>query len=274
MAAISLSAPVVFGQSRVFYDGFEDGTANKWAVDGSHPKGQVITQATDGGTPRSGTRFLSLNWHSTSHSAVTLSQWPYTREMFIRMWWRLDADVDGTDGAKMMRMGYSGTTSDTESIWARESRIIHQSWYVGGYESSNLVRNCWSSVSFDDRKWHKVEIYIKHDTNNADGVIKLWFDGNTWAGINSTTGAACYPVFGNTFDGSEKYWPLYLPSNWSPNPGWEHDMNNHFYVDDVEIYSDQGSGAAGSMADATINVSGTPPPPTAPAAPTNLRIVK
>jgi hypothetical protein len=260
MAAIGLSASVASGQGRVFYDGFEDGTTNKWGADAGHAKSQVITQAVDGKGPRSGTRFMSANFESNNYSGVRLDSWSYNREMFIRMWWRIDANFDNRDGAKLMRLGYSGSV-DTETLFQRDSGVLHEPWYVGG----QLVRNCWSPHSLDDRNWHKLEIYIKHDTNGTDGVLKVWWDG--------VLAPACYPFQGNTFS-SSKWFPLFLPSNWSPNPGWEHDMNNNFYVDDVEVYSDLGSGAAGLMADATITNSGTPPPPTAPAAPTNLRIVK
>jgi hypothetical protein len=266
-AVISLSTSVAFGQSRVFYDGFEDGTANKWATDGSHAKGQVITQASDGGSPKAGTRFLSLNWTSNDYSGVRLNGWAYNQETFIRMWWRLDADVDDRDGAKLMRLGWTGALNASEALFSRTpGGSLHEVWYVGGYGSENIARNCYSNHNLDDRKWHKVEMYIKLDTNNTDGVIKTWFDG--------VLQASCYPVFGDTYASGNRWAPLLLPSNWSPNPGWEHDMSNHFYVDEVEIFTDQGTGASGSMALGTISGSATPPPPTAPAAPTNLRIVK
>lgn len=259
-AAISTSASVAFGQGRVFTDGFEDGTANKWGADSGHAKAQVVTQAVDGRGPRSGTRFLSANFESNNYSGVKLDSWSYNREMFIRMWWRIDANFDSNSGAKLMRLGFSGSL-DTETLFQRDGGTLHEPWYV----SANLVKNCWSSHSLEDRNWHKLEIYIKHDTNNADGIIKVWWDGQLNAG--------CYPFVGDTF-GGQKWLPLFLPSNWSPNPGWEHDMTNNFYVDDVEVYSDTATGAIGSMVDATINMTGTPPPPpTAPAAPTNLRVV-
>jgi hypothetical protein len=261
MIAISASASIALAQGRVFYDGFEDGTTNKWGADTGHAKSQVVTQAVDGRGPRSGTRFMSSNFESNNYSGVKLDSWSYNREMFIRMWWRIDANFDNKDGAKLMRLGFSGSL-DTETLFQRDGGSLHEPWYV----SANLVKNCWSNHSLEDRNWHKLEIYIKHDTNGTDGIIKAWWDGQLNAG--------CYPFVGNTF-GSQKWMPLFLPSNWSPNPGWEHDMNNNFYVDDVEVYSDMASGAIGSMVDATINITGTPPPPpTAPAAPTNLRVVQ
>jgi hypothetical protein len=62
---------------------------------------------------------------------------------------------------------------------------------------------------------------------------------------------------------------LNLPSNWSSNPGWEHDAVNNVYFDDVEIYSDMGTGATGSMADASITVGGG----TGVQQPRNLRVI-
>lgn len=37
---------------------------------------------------------------------------------------------------------------------------------------------------------------------------------------------------------------LYLHSNWSCNPGWEHDANNHQLIDNVEIFTDTAGGTA------------------------------
>lgn len=98
-----------------------------------------------------------------------------------------------------------------------------------------------------DRQWHKIEIYVKHDTDGTDGAIKVWWDG--------VLGGA-YPYNGQT--ALRPWYRLVMPSNWSMNAGWEHDQNNHFYIDDVEIYADVNTGntnVTGNLYDATIHMS-------------------
>jgi hypothetical protein len=63
--------------------------------------------------------------------------------------------------------------------------------------------------------------------------------------------------------------PLYLMSNWSNNPGWEHGASNHVYWDDIEVYTDAGSGGSGNMSDATISAGSGD---AQPAAPKNLTV--
>lgn len=267
-----LCAPSARAQSRVFHDDFESGSLEKWTKDPSRPFGEVSSRAADGGTAHTGGRFLSLDWRGADFTTVWLDRWDYNREFLIRMWWRLDVDVDNRPGAKFMRLGWVNRSPSFSTTFSRDYRagasrsngsIIHQSWRNA---QSKLIANCWESQDMDDRQWHRVEIYIKHDTNGRDGVIKMWFDGKL---------GNCYPFEGDTFDGETRWFPLILPSNWSQNVGWVHDSTNHFYVDDVEIFADVGSGAVGRMDDATIRASSDSPPPTgyAPATPTGLRII-
>ena len=229
--------------SRVFYDGFEDGTADLWGVDGSHPKGEVLTTAYDGGAASAGTYFAAINWDASTFSALKLNSWSYTNEMFIRMYWRLDSDMDDEDNAKFMRLGFDGGNTDV-TFTRSGTTNVKQEWYVAG----GLELNCWASnFSFQDRNWHKVEIYIKHDTDGTDGILSVWKDD-----ILADTG--CYPHTGDTFNGSEYWYPWHFPSNWTH--AGSHDANNHLYMDEVEIFSDQGTGATGSMADGTIQAAG------------------
>jgi hypothetical protein len=105
---------------------------------------------------------------------------------------------------------------------------------------------------FGDNEWHKVEIYIKHNRDGVpDGIMRIWQDGrqliNAENVISHTPGA--------------KWGQFTFLSNWSQTA---HDNNNHVYFDDIEIFSDLGSGAIGLMSDATItegaNMSAPPPP--------------
>ena len=69
--------------------------------------------------------------------------------------------------------------------------------------------------------WHKVEYYFNH----ATGSIKVWHDGilirNDTVSFNS-----------------QKWLPFYLTSNWSDG----HDNTNYIYFDEIEVYSDTGTG--------------------------------
>jgi hypothetical protein len=90
--------------------------------------------------------------------------------------------------------------------------------------------------------------------------LKVWQDGKIKQQAVNIVSAAP----------NSRWFPVHIMSNWSSNPGWEHDANNHAYWDDFEIYTDTGTGASGTMADGTIS---TTAQPAAPAAPTNLRVV-
>src|SRR5688572_13125150 len=73
--------PPIAGLTRVFYDGFEDGTLDAWSG-GTCP---VVETAPDGGAPHTGTRMLQCNWDGTvewndpaATLAVVLESWDYT----------------------------------------------------------------------------------------------------------------------------------------------------------------------------------------------------
>lgn len=255
---------------RVFYDDFEDGTTNKWVQDDYRAKATVTQQAVDGLGPHSGKYFVKINFNGLvawndplAYTTLRLNSWPYTKAFFIRMWWRLDKNFGGGmslpgDGAKLMRLN-DVPPSGSYSVFMLQSSGSHEQW---NYDTTLFI-NKWSGDSgtlLSQRGgWHKIEIYVYQD--NTNGIIKRWHDG-----------ILTYNYTGKTNDSSNsRYYPLYLPSNWSNNPGWEHGANNNFYVDAVEIYSDSGTGATGSMSDASILVGGSTtiqPPP----APSNLQI--
>jgi hypothetical protein len=95
-----------------------------------------------------------------------------------------------------------------------------------------------------DHRWHKIEIYIRHNTiGQNDGVIRFWNDGVLRIDAQNTRTRSST---------GQKWAELSLMSNWSNNPGWEHDAINNVYWDDIEIYSDLGAGAVGSMFDGTV----------------------
>jgi hypothetical protein len=249
------------GATRVFYDGSESGNVNLWAAsDGTRSPCQSVVSALDGGGPAVGSRMLRCNWNGVvpwndynSYDTLQLNSWNYTNEMLMRFWIRLDQDMDYKDGAKLFRLGFGG---DSDTFWQRDpvsqSGGTHEAWYVNG----NAIINAWGAHNFEDHQWHKIEIYIKSDTG-PNGAIKVWMD-------NALTNSYQYPYTGITAVGSSRWYPFNLMSNWSSNPGWEHDANNHVYWDDIEIYTDSSSGtpATGSLSNASIqaNGGGTPTP--------------
>ena len=99
-----------------------------------------------------------------------------------------------------------------------------------------------------DHKWHKIEIYVSARPTPT-GNSRVWIDGNLRLQVTNAITVAEGRTWG----------PLFLTSNWTSNPGWEHGENNHLYWDDVEIYSDNGADATGNMSDATVTVSAPVP---------------
>jgi hypothetical protein len=251
---------VAFAATRVFYDGFESGNTNLW----DFAECPVVSAGLDGTSPYTGSNMIRCNWDGVAEwfdpnatLEMTLGAWPYTNEMFLRTWVREDADVDATIGSKLMRLGFMGP--DTTYMGCQNEHGIDATMFMyWETATAQLGETYWGG---EDRcktpVWHKWEIYIKHDSNNADGIVRVWWDGaQIWQAVNT-----------NTNTSGAHWYPLNVMSNWSSNPGWEHDANNHVYWDDVEIYSDATSGtlAVGLMSDASIHATGGDTiPPTAP----------
>ena len=231
-----------YAASRVFYENFDDGNANEFDT----ATADVVTTS-----PHSGSYCGRANWQTDgdnqSTSNFVKSSWSYTNETFIRFWVKIDPNcyesIGTLENAKVMRLSWDGENSDyTMTLQDDTNGTYHDSWYVNG----SFVLNCYSSGTLSPGTWHKVEIYIKHDTDGSDGVIKIWTDDV----LNNNS---CYPYNGDTYDGDEYWYPFHFPSNWTRTDG-EDPEPNYIYIDDVEIYSDQGTGATGSMADGTITV--------------------
>jgi hypothetical protein len=250
--ALILLAPLAlvdfsYAAGLVFSDDFEDGTTNKWLQDSPHSKCPVVTSALDNGAgPHSGTRMMRCNWDGGSYDGVMLDSWGYTNEFLLRFWYRVDRDVDAKVGSKMLRLAFS---SQQETYWATQFELLSNAPLFMYWKTPSIDESYWpssaspSNPAVGNYAWHKFELYIKHDTSGANGIIRVWIDG--------------VKVFDRTniiSHASGTSWrPLYVMSNWSMNPGWEHDSSNHVYWDDVDIYSDTGTGATGLMSDATIS---------------------
>jgi len=255
------AAHVSYAAGRVFVDGFESGNTNLWNVDGSRNKCTVVGSAHDGGAPHSGNVMLECNWNGTVpwtdptwYSTVVLPQtsWDYSREFLIRLWVRFDADVDHVNGDKLLRL-YPHDDLESFFVAAQLDQAdgpIFVSWEKINGKDGPVS---WGrGTKLGDTRWHKLEIYVKHNSMGAlDGLVRVWLDGKL---------AQESPNIVSVAPG-RKWGPLVLMSNWSNNPGWEHGPSNHVYWDDVEIYTDMGSGGSGVMADATIGGGSSRPDP-------------
>jgi len=253
---------------RVFYDGFESGSfAAGWA-DGYADGAGIIDPAGNQGhdntvLPVAGQRQMEC-WYGTSGTNTWYCRFIpidtlYTNEVFVRIWVRLDQDVQSDQGsmAHLIRFYGEGSGGATEVVTS----------ILGGgnvlFQTDAVWQSVWPSNSpvttpfnpgIGDRKWHKYEQYI----NNATHVYKIWQDDVLLASMSEPQITVHFPAF----------LPLH---NWgSPKPT---DNNTHVYFDEVEVFSDLGTGGSGSMANGDITQGGGPPPDTTPpAAPTGVTI--
>lgn len=236
-------ADMSYAASRVFYDTFEDGTTNKWVHPGTFPKCIAVSATADGVPIHNGRYAMRCNWYGYGQDEVELSSWPYNNEFFLRWWFKEDANVDHQVGAKTMRLGFGGPD---HSYWSCQNEYGDLATMYLYFNVSGSESVYWPSVDngyCGDHKWHKFELYVKHDTNDKDGIIRFWLDG-----------VKKYDYAGNTHTPGAHWYPWNILSNWS---NASQDDLNYTYWDDVEVYSDQGTGAVGSMTDATISTSGS-----------------
>jgi hypothetical protein len=254
MVVVCVAAQPSYAAGRVFSDGFESGNTSQWSSDGSRDRCIVVGTAHDGGGPHSGSNMLECNWNglldwsnASWYSTLKLSQsaWNYSREFLIRFWVRFDADVNHVNGDKVFRL-YPNDKLDSFFLAAQMEASggpIYVSWeHINGEDGP--VSWGLKTKFGGDQSWHKVEIYVKHNASGAsDGVVRVWLDGSIVQESTNIVSAAPGRQWG----------PMYLMSNWTNNPGWQHGPNNHVYWDDIEIYTDQGSGGTGLMADATMS---------------------
>lgn len=241
------------GATRVFFDDFESGNADKWAFTGTGTKAIVVTTAADSTAAHGGTKQLECNWDGgpgTPQTYVGYHPIDYTSEMLVRLWFRYDADVDRKFGAKMLRLGIYPTYSFYCGAQMEPGREPNFPMFAFFEDMNGVTGPSTNGGGFPagDGNWHKLEIYIKHNTpSNSNGIAKVWIDGNA---IINASGLDMRAVDGCWTN-------ITFLSNWSDNgPEWSHDATNHVYFDDVEFFSDKTTGDActGSMSDASIRV--------------------
>jgi hypothetical protein len=259
------SAQSASAAGRVFYDGFESGSFGSGWADGYADGPGIIPPAGNKGhdnlvLPIAGQRQMECwyimpdNWYCKYIPISSL----YANEIFVRVWVRLDQDVQ-TDQGSMSHLirfygeGSGGATQVVTSLLGGGGTVL--------FQTDAIWNSVWPSGSpirmpflpgLGDRKWHKYEQYI----NNTTHVYKIWQDDVLMGSLSTSNINVHFPAF----------LPLH---NWgSPKPT---DNNTHVYFDEVEVFSDLGTGGSGSMANGDITQGGSTST-TAPPAPTNLRV--
>ena len=267
MSVILLSALAVtevsYAAGRIFYDGFESGSVSQWPNDkiAPDPPCIVVTTATDGVLgPKAGAHMARCNYDgsgSNRFSTLNVDTSNYTNELFLRMWMRLDNNVDrttDTNAFKLLRyFQTAGTYHDLFEVAGHPQEAFNN---AGNSSNSGTLPTYWGGASGDHTNnpssWHKIEYYF----NQSAGAVKVWHDGIL---IRNDSGF--------TFAGV-KWTDFYVGSNGDLGSS---DTTNHWYLDEFEVYSDDGTGATGTMSNATITQGGSADT-TPPAAPVNLRI--
>lgn len=256
------SSHSVSAAGRVFFDGFESGNTNLWAQDGIRNKCTVATSATDGLTSVfAGTRMARCNFNgtvdwNTAASFETMQITGYAagvNELFVRVRLRRDANLtpSSLSTTKLLRQGDQGNIDMIDNITTWDALMNS----IEGGGSGTY----WGDLPGDNSNvlghWATVERYF----NAGTGAVKVWYDDLL--------------VRNDTISfGSVTAWqPLHITSNWAdcqgPDPpaGGICDATNYVYFDEVEIFTDVGTGGTGSMSAGTITQGGSDTtPPTAP----------
>lgn len=243
LAILALVTTSVQAAGRVFYDGFESGNTNLWQQGGTSNRCQVVGTGADGiAGPRAGSRMARCNWNGSvawndpaAFESLVLSI-PYTNEFLLRLWLRPDQNLEKTGGSPTKIMRFFNWTGDTSTYLDLFGSLISGNGLKNeGTAGGQGLASYWGGKdnASNPASWHKVEYYI----NQASGLIKVWHDGVL---VRSDSNLR--------FNGA-KWTPFNLTSNWAD----AHDATNYLYFDEVEIFSDTGTGSSGSLSDATAS---------------------
>ena len=211
---------------------------------------QIVTAPLDDGPgPALGTKMFMGNWTSSDYNGIYMGydNFDYTSEFFVRMWCRMDDDVDGLWGNKSFRF----YNSDGEGLglnsyyWVMDMEGVsgdtHDAHSVLEWVDDNIILDQAGGGSLTRAAWNKVEFYMKVAASSG-GILRAWVNDSLMHEADGWSGNPANP------------WPqINLMSNWSTNNG-PLDENNHVYWDGIDVYSDNEGGEAttGSMSDATI----------------------
>jgi hypothetical protein len=252
-----------FAAGRVFYDGFEatgwNGTTQGWFNElPTFPLPTIVATALDGKLgPKAGTKMARFQHPAASDSFgyddIGLhTENMYTDEILIRAWYRHDDDLDipGVNSTKKIFRIYGNPVPDLLSEIKLRPGLTNEYTPTVGNTKATYSGSAPGDNSVSNDSWHKLEYYIR----NSTGTCKVWYDGIL---VRNDTGDAMAGKFG----------PFFPASNFHD----AHDNANHVYFDEVEVFSDTGTGGTGLMSNATITQGGGDITP--PSVPTNLRVV-
>lgn len=262
MLLLALLPAAGHSATRIFYDGFETGNSNLWSQEGSNARCPVVSGSADGlQGPRAGSYMLRCNWSSDGNSAGTGtiealarngSTSEYNSEVLWRWWFRRDSSLNGGTGPKLFRIATGSSFGDL---------MVANSATTGSFEAAIFDANgstfCryWGVDTAGDLAWHKIELYFY--AHPSSGIVRMWVDG---ALRKECTGMNLAVPGSDSFYGYNMSWTSYIfPSNWSGAAGCcAHDATNYAYWDDFEVFTDSaiGTPATGSLANATVSVSG------------------
>lgn len=245
----TLTAVVVTSTTfgRVLFDNFETGSrAAFWTQDEYRNMGQVVTAAgvMDAGPgPDTGTYMWRGNWDGVaawnspqSFDTMKVDPIPATNEYLMRIRFRVDAGClrDDGSGAKMFRL-FKGLTSTNSTV--RTAAGLSVGVNLNGVQFPTYWGGAVGDNTNNSASWHTWEMYA----NYVSGVFRVWHDNVLVVDVvGDLTGAGKPDAF-------------YLLSNF----GGAHDSTNYVYVDNVEVFSDTGTGGTGSMADGTATIAPT-----------------
>ncbi len=252
----------VSAAGRVFYDSFEDGTTNAWQQGDSRNRCQVVTSPGDGGVgPVSGTKMVRCNfngtlaWDDPARFETLLISPSIGNEYFLRLYIRTSPNLESTGS------GGDGTGPKLLRFFSSYAAYLQQ-WEVNpgtspvtlAWEDESSSHTQYSLGNISRTSWTKFETYF----NKSTDLHRIWIDDVLQRDTTAQDISA--------FDGI-----LYLTSNWSGSEGTRiHDSVNYMFFDEVEIFTNTGSGGTGSLSAGSITQGGGDTTP--PAAPTGLGV--
>lgn len=251
LTAVLLMLPVrAHAQVRVLHETFASVPTNPAFFTTKCPPVMV------GGEPAA-----ECNWNGTLHwqdpnKLVDMGvAAPGTGPMLFRVEVLLDPDIDIKDGSKLFRFGNIGTVNWDFFVTCQ----FFKGTSPGGADIliSDGDRTMWgrdgswrplNNVDCYQRGvWYQLAVYVDATT------VRFFWRGQLIQEFPAVAGKP-YPLTG---DGRK----FYMPSNWSSNPGWEHDASNRTRWRKLEIFSQSGAGdpATGSLRDNTVMAGGSAP---------------
>lgn len=219
---------------RVFYDGFEDGSTSAWTQDSNRNRCAVVTTAADGKGPAAGSRMArcdnngSAAWDAANRYETLVHAMPSgASELFVRVRMRLDTNHDRVYQGSCAKKLRWFPSPDLFLVGCNWDGFKFESPDYGVYWGDGA-----GDTSMTSGGWHTIEYYW------GGGKFKYWVDKV----LRHSASAGSPPAS-----------LLYLQSNWEDS----HDTVNYTYFDEIEFFTNTGTGATGLMSDGTIAQGGS-----------------